>query len=125
MVVIRLARWGAKKEPFYRIVVVDSRKQPRANYIEKIGYFNPVARGNAQRLCINDLSRVDHWVSQGAQVSTRVASLIKEARKSQALPSVEKKKIKATNASTTKTKAPTKGKPTAKKSTKTTTKKST
>ncbi|MGJ8514956.1 30S ribosomal protein S16 [Carnimonas bestiolae] len=80
MVTIRLARGGAKKRPFYHISVTDSRVSRDGRFIERIGFFNPIARGGEERLRI-DLDRVAHWESQGAQVSDRVAELIKSARK--------------------------------------------
>ncbi len=79
MVVIRLARGGAKKRPFYSIVVADSRRSPTGKFIERIGFFNPIANDNEERLKI-DLERVDYWVSNGAQTSDRVQSLIKSAK---------------------------------------------
>ena len=80
MVTIRLSRGGAKKRPFYHIHVADSRKARDGRYLERIGFFNPTASGNDERLRL-DLDRVDHWVGLGAQTSDRVAKLIKEARK--------------------------------------------
>jgi small subunit ribosomal protein S16 len=80
MVTIRLARGGAKKRPFYKVVVTDSRNRRDGKYIERIGFFNPVARGKEVRLNLNG-ERVDYWLSQGAQTSERVASLIKENAK--------------------------------------------
>ncbi|SFV53473.1 SSU ribosomal protein S16p [hydrothermal vent metagenome] len=77
MVKIRLARGGAKKKPFYSITVTDSRKPRDSGYIEKIGYFNPVARGQEVRLNIEE-DRLEHWKSQGAQLSDRVKQLVKE-----------------------------------------------
>ena len=77
MVTIRLARGGAKKSPFYQIVVTDSRSSRDGRFIEKIGYFNPMARGKEVRLELKK-DRVDHWVDQGAQTSVRVSTLIKE-----------------------------------------------
>ena len=79
MVTIRLARGGAKKRPFYHLTVSNSRNARDGRYIERIGFFNPIARGNQERLRV-DLERCDHWVSQGAQLSDRVKSLISEAR---------------------------------------------
>ena len=76
MVTIRLARGGSKKRPFYHLTVADSRAARNGRFIERVGFFNPVARGQEERLRI-DTDRVDYWVSQGAQVSERVASLIK------------------------------------------------
>jgi small subunit ribosomal protein S16 len=80
MVKIRLARGGAKRQPFYHIVVTDSRNRRDGRNIERLGFFNPIARGNDERLRI-DSDRVDHWVSRGAQVSERVSHLIEEAAK--------------------------------------------
>lgn len=76
MVTIRMSRGGAKKRPFYQIVVTDSRNRRDGRFIERVGFFNPVARGNEDRLRI-DRERVDYWLSQGAQTSERVASLLK------------------------------------------------
>lgn len=79
MVTIRMARGGAKKRPYYHIVVTDSRNRRDGRYIERLGFFNPVAAGNADRLRL-DMERVDYWLGQGAQASERVAKLIKEQR---------------------------------------------
>ncbi|KJY04146.1 30S ribosomal protein S16 [Morganella morganii] len=81
MVTIRLARGGAKKRPFYQIVVTDSRNARDGRFIERIGFFNPIAAGKAETLRL-DLDRVEHWVGLGATVSDRVAVLIKDAKKS-------------------------------------------
>ncbi len=78
MVSIRLSRAGAKKRPFYHLVVTDSRNRRDGRYIERVGFFNPVASGNEERLRV-DQDRVQHWLSQGAQTSERVAKLIKTA----------------------------------------------
>ena len=78
MVVIRLARGGSKKRPFYHVVVADSRNKRDGRYIERLGFFNPVANDKQERLRL-DTGRIEHWVSQGAQPSDRVASLIKQA----------------------------------------------
>lgn len=83
MVTIRLARGGAKKRPFYHVVVTDSRNRRDGRYIERVGFFNPIARGGEVRLNL-DLARVDHWLGHGAQPSERVASLVKTFRKSAA-----------------------------------------
>ena len=83
MVVIRMARGGAKKRPFYRIVVADKRSPRDGKFIERLGYFNPVAKGAEERLNL-DIAKVDAWVAKGAQPSERVASLIKEVRKAAA-----------------------------------------
>ncbi|ADE14099.1 ribosomal protein S16 [Nitrosococcus halophilus Nc 4] len=76
MVTIRLARGGAKKRPFYSIVVADKRNKRDGRHIERLGYFNPVANGGEVPLQI-DMERVSYWLSQGAQPSERVAHLIK------------------------------------------------
>lgn len=83
MVTIRLARGGAKKRPFYHIVVTDSRNRRDGRYIERIGFFNPVAKGGEVRVQVN-FERVDHWLGHGAQASDRVAGLIKQERKQNA-----------------------------------------
>jgi small subunit ribosomal protein S16 len=80
MVSIRLARAGVKKRPFYHIVVTDVRKRRDSGYIERLGYFNPVAKGQEVRLHI-DTDRVQYWVSQGALRSERVARLLKKQKK--------------------------------------------
>ena len=80
MVTIRLARSGAKKRPFYHLSVTDSRKARDASFIERVGFFNPVARGQEERLRV-DLDRIAHWQGNGAQLSDRVAELVKEAGK--------------------------------------------
>ena len=80
MVKIRLSRGGAKKRPFYQIVVSDIRNARDGRSIERIGFFNPLAKGGETRLRL-DRARADHWISQGAQPTDRVASLIKEAAK--------------------------------------------
>jgi len=83
MVTIRLARGGSKKRPFYHIHVTDSRKARDGRYIERLGFFNPVARGQEERLRV-DTDRIQHWVSQGATLSERVDQLVKEAAAQQA-----------------------------------------
>ena len=80
MVVIRLARSGAKKRPFYHIVVTDSRRRRDTNYITVIGYFNPVARGQEKRLHL-ETDKLNYWTGVGAQLSDRVSSLVKEFNK--------------------------------------------
>jgi small subunit ribosomal protein S16 len=80
MVSIRLARGGAKKRPFYHIVVTDSRNRRDGRYIERVGFFNPVARGAEEPLRI-DLERIDYWISQGAKASDRVSKLVDQSRK--------------------------------------------
>lgn len=76
MVKIRLARSGAKKRPFYHIVVTDQRNARDGRYIERLGFFNPVAVGGEVPLRL-DVDRVEHWKAQGAQVSERVTNLVK------------------------------------------------
>lgn len=78
MVTIRLTRGGAKKKPFYQVVVADSRFPRDGRVIERIGFFNPMAQGGQERLRL-DQTRVEYWVSKGAQPSDRVAKLIKTA----------------------------------------------
>lgn len=78
MVTIRLSRGGSKKRPFYHISVTDSRKSRDGRFLERVGFFNPVARGQEERLRV-DQERFDYWVGQGAQVSERVAKLVKDA----------------------------------------------
>ena len=78
MVTIRLARGGSKKRPFYHLTVTDSRKSRDGRFIERVGFFNPVARGQEERLRV-DRDRVNFWLGQGAQASDRVAQLLKAA----------------------------------------------
>ena len=80
MVKIRLTRGGAKKRPFYHIIVTDSRSARDGRNIERVGYYNPVAQGAEQRIVL-DTARVDHWVAQGAQLTDKVRNLYKEAGK--------------------------------------------
>ena len=77
MVVIRLSRGGAKKRPFYKIVVADSRAPRDGAYLEHLGYFNPIAIGGEKRIEI-DRERLTHWLSNGAQPSDRVRSILRE-----------------------------------------------
>ncbi|HEY4732104.1 MAG TPA: 30S ribosomal protein S16 [Gammaproteobacteria bacterium] len=83
MVIIRLARGGAKKRPFYHIVVADSRKSRDGRFIERVGFFNPIATGQEVRLLIKN-DRLDYWLSKGAKTSERVAGLVKQQAESQA-----------------------------------------
>jgi len=78
MVTIRLARGGSKKRPFYHLTVTDSRNSRDGRFIERVGFFNPVARGQEERLRVNR-ERVEFWLGQGAQASDRVAQLLKTA----------------------------------------------
>ena len=80
MVTLRLARGGAKKRPFYQVVVTDSRNARDGRFIERVGFFNPIAAGQAEALRL-DLDRIEHWVGLGATVSDRVSALIKDAKK--------------------------------------------
>ncbi len=82
MVTIRMARGGAKKRPFYHIVVADSRRSRNGRYIERIGFFNPIANGGEERLRINT-ERTEYWSSRGAQLSARVSRLLKDYQKAQ------------------------------------------
>ena len=79
MVTIRLSRSGAKRKPFYHVVVADSRSRRDGRYIERIGFFNPVAKGQEETVRV-DIERVDYWLSQGAQMTDRAAKIIKEKR---------------------------------------------
>jgi len=92
MVTIRLARGGAKKRPFYGIMVADSRRSPRGRFIERVGFFNPRAVGGEERLRV-DIERVEYWVSKGAQPSDRVASLLKQHAKGPEALEAEKAKL--------------------------------
>lgn len=83
MVVIRLARGGAKKRPFYNIVVADARERRDGRFIERVGFYNPVASGNAESLRVA-MDRVTHWKSIGAQLSPTVARLVAQSQKSAA-----------------------------------------
>ncbi len=94
MVTIRLARGGAKKRPFYGIMVADSRRSPRGRFIERVGFFNPRAVGGEERLRI-DTERVEYWISKGAQPSDRVASLLKQFSKGPEAIEAEKAKLVA------------------------------
>ena len=79
MVTIRLSRGGSKKRPFYHLTVTNSRSARNGRFIERVGFFNPVARGQEERLRI-DAERLQHWVAQGAQLSERVEQLVKESK---------------------------------------------
>ena len=80
MVKIRLTRGGAKKRPFYHIIVTDSRSARDGRNIERLGYYNPVASGNDKRVELN-VERVQHWIKNGAQMTEKVASLYNQALK--------------------------------------------
>jgi small subunit ribosomal protein S16 len=77
MVTIRLARGGAKKRPFYNIIVTDSRNKRDGRFIERLGFFNPIAREQEEGLRI-DTDRVAHWLARGAKASARVAQLLRQ-----------------------------------------------
>ncbi|HLK70674.1 MAG TPA: 30S ribosomal protein S16 [Steroidobacteraceae bacterium] len=80
MVIIRLTRRGGKNQPFYHVVVTDSRKRQGGAALEQVGYFNPVARGKDVVLKL-DLERIDYWQQRGAKTSERVRSLVADYRK--------------------------------------------
>ena len=80
MVVIRLSRGGSKKRPFYNIVVAEQKNRRDGRFIERVGFYNPLASGNAETLRLS-LDRVDAWVKNGAQASDAVNRLIVEAKK--------------------------------------------
>ncbi len=79
MVVIRLARGGSKKRPFYKLVVADQRYSSTGRFIEQVGFYNPVAAGAEEKVRV-DQARVDYWVAQGAQMSTRVKNVVKQSQ---------------------------------------------
>jgi small subunit ribosomal protein S16 len=80
MVVIRLSRGGSKARPFYNIVVADKRNRRDGRYLERIGFYNPMARGAEESLRMTQ-DRLTHWLSVGAQPSDTVARLMKTASK--------------------------------------------
>jgi len=80
MVTIRLTRRGATNQPFYHVVVTDSRKRQGGSNLEQVGYFNPIARKGEAKLKL-DLPRIEYWVGQGAQQSDRVRNLVSTYRK--------------------------------------------
>ena len=77
MLTIRLARAGAKKRPFYHVSVADSRMPRDGRFVERVGYYNPIASGQEVKLEL-DIERIDYWVSKGAQPSDRVLNLLKQ-----------------------------------------------
>ena len=79
MVTIRLARGGAKKRPFYTIVVADQRRQSNGRFIERVGFFNPMAAVNEEKIRLNT-DRVDYWITKGARPSERVAGILKKVK---------------------------------------------
>ena len=88
MVTVRLVRGGSKKRPFYHFNVADRCRAGGGRFIERIGFFNPIARGAEEGIRL-DLERLDYWVRQGAQVSDRVAKLAKDYRKATAVSASE------------------------------------
>ena len=88
MVIIRMSRGGAKKRPFYRIVVTDKRTARDGRPIERIGFYNPLAKDHEEKIRI-DLDRVDYWLKTGAQISDRVKSLVKSVKKDAATKTVK------------------------------------
>jgi len=85
MVTIRLARHGSKKSPFYHITVAERDARRDGRFVERLGFYNPVAKGQSEKLRV-DLDRVDYWLGVGAQPSDVVRSLIVQARKNAAAP---------------------------------------
>ena len=85
MVVIRLARGGAKKRPFFNVVVADSRHRRDGRFIERVGFYNPIAGDGEEGLRLS-LDRIDHWKHRGAMLSETVAGLVKKAVRSKAPP---------------------------------------
>ena len=77
MVTIRLSRGGMKKQPFYHVVVTDGRQKRDGRCLERVGFYNPVARGDGERLRL-DMARIRHWQGVGAQASDRVTLLMRE-----------------------------------------------
>jgi small subunit ribosomal protein S16 len=84
MVVIRLSRGGSKKRPFYHFTVADSHRARDSRFIERLGFFNPGAKGQEETIRL-DLERADYWVRQGAQMSPRVKKLVKDYKKASAV----------------------------------------
>jgi len=85
MVTIRLARGGAKKRPFYHVVVADSRNARNGRFIERLGFFNPIPGGQDKNEPLRlDMDRINYWLENGAQPSERVAHLVKVFAKQQA-----------------------------------------
>lgn len=91
MVVIRLSRGGTNKRPFYTVVAADRRASRDGRYLERLGYFNPIATGGEKRLELNQ-ERINYWVAKGAQPSERVTHLLCELAKPEVL---EKRKVKS------------------------------
>lgn len=81
MIVVRLARGGKKSKPFYRVVVADQRFPRDGRFIERLGYYNPVFNRAGDQVIEIDLDRLDHWISNGAQMTPRVTQIVKRHRK--------------------------------------------
>lgn len=96
MLTIRLARGGAKKRPFYNVVVTDSRNARDGRFIERVGFYNPIARGGEERLRL-DNDRLQYWLSTGANLSQRVTTLLEQVTKGEEFVANQKaaKKAKA------------------------------
>jgi len=94
MVTIRLSRGGSKKRPFYSILVADQRWPARGRFIERVGFYNPIAVGREVKLRI-DTDQIDHWVSLGAQPSKRVSQLYQLAKSAAAADSLKEDKPEA------------------------------
>lgn len=97
MVTIRLARTGAKKRPFYHLTVAESSSKRDGKFIERLGFFNPIATGKAERLKV-DVERAEYWISVGAKPSERALQLIREARKAGAAAPVKAEEVVAEEA---------------------------
>jgi len=80
MVKIKLVRHGAKRSPFYKVVATDSRYAGDGKALERLGFFNPMARGQEVKLNLN-VDRINHWIGEGAQLSDRVGTLLKQSQK--------------------------------------------
>jgi len=80
MVVIRLARGGAKKRPFYSLVVADSRRAAQSKFLERVGFYDPKAPAGRESLRVN-MERVSHWSGKGAKLSPTVTRLVKQFAK--------------------------------------------
>lgn len=83
MLTIRLTRHGAKKTPFYHVTVADRAAKRDGRFVDRVGFYNPLSKGNAESLRV-DLERIDHWIAKGARPSDTVAKLIVKARKAAA-----------------------------------------
>jgi small subunit ribosomal protein S16 len=103
MVIIRLARGGAKKTPFYSVVVADSRNRRDGRFIERVGFYNPLAKEGTEGLRL-DGERINYWRTKGAQLSDCVARLVKQG--GIVAPAVEAKPAKAKSAAAEKTAKP-------------------